>query len=77
MISRKLNGIGPQDTMHQLRLFCWGYCKILQLTCHLMNHILITEQFIWAPKARVLSMKHGGGGGAQVITTHLWSDLQR
>ena len=59
MVSRKLNSISAYNSMGKLPSFHWGSSKSLKLTCHLMYHILILEQFIWAPKARVLGVEHG------------------
>ena len=64
MLCGILNGIGSQDMMHRLPFFYGGSCEILQLTCHLLDHLLVAEKLIQAPKSRVPGVKHRGG--------HMW-----
>ena len=63
MLSRILYGIGTPDTMCRLPFFYWAFCEILQLTYNVLDHLLVAEELIKAPKMWVLRVKGSGVAG--------------
>ena len=60
MLSGIPNSTGSQDMMRRLPFFYWGSCEILQLTCHLMDHVLVAQKLIRGLESRPLGVEHGG-----------------